>query len=135
MLEGYEQLRTRLESDSLVTAPPDQVSVPQLCRGVGGALEQRGAIDALCRQIAVKKRVLRFYLRDWTPPPRPEPLDPRERALLALWLGHFRLVPRAQVDQLGLSLKALNGALQSLELEGETEAREELSSWLEQLLP
>lgn len=135
MLEGYERLRTRLESDSVATAPAGQVSVPQLFTGAGEVLEQRAAIEAVCRQIAVKKRVLRFYQPDWSFPPQPVPLDPRERALLALWLGQFRLHPQAQTDQLGLSLKALNGALQSLELEGETEAREELSSWLEGLLP
>lgn len=131
MLEGYERLRTRLESGSVATAPAGQVSVPQLCSSPGEVLAQRPAIDALCRQIAVKKRVFRFYQQDWSDPPRPVRLDPQERALLALWLGQFRL----QTEQMGLGLKALNGALQSLELEGETQHREELASWLEGLLP
>jgi len=81
------------------------------------AERERGDLHRLCRQIAVPKRVLRFYPADNRKAAQGELLpSPFWALLIAVLLIHAERWPDEDPLSRGLTLKCLNGALQALDI-------------------
>lgn len=130
--EVFEQLRGQRPTVDAV----GDIVVPRLVRGwladgprvFDGAA--RAQLDALCRQIDVRRKVSVTYSDGWK---RVDPETPAPTAsiagLVAVLLANSGPLPSAGASDGGWGLKCVNSALKALELSGEIPAAPQLRAW------